>query len=83
MLKDEFKGADKLKTELNQFHVTVPEQKLRQKQTTWQRFIRYLASPAQDPFEKTTVTTAGLNLTRIIPLACGVGISIVSLVIYT
>lgn len=75
MLKDEFNKENKLKEELDQFHVIVPEQKLRQKQTAWQRFIHYLASPAKDPFEKTTVTLTGLNLTRIVPLALGIGIS--------
>ena len=82
MLKDEFKKEDKLAKELDQFHVTVPEQKLMQKQTAWQRFIRYLASPAKDPLEKTTVTLTGLNLTRIVPLALGLGISIVQVWIH-
>lgn len=79
MLKDEFNKEDNLKKELDQFHVIVPEHKLKQKQTAWQRFIRYLASPAKDPLEKTTVTFTGLNLTRIVPLALGIGISIVQI----
>ncbi|GEN86123.1 hypothetical protein [Oceanobacillus sojae] len=79
MLKDEFNKEDKLKEELDQFHVIVPEPKLVQKQTAWQRFIRYLASPAKDPLEKTTVTFTGLNLTRIVPLALGIVISIVQI----
>ncbi|GGP11904.1 MULTISPECIES: hypothetical protein [Oceanobacillus] len=79
MLKDEFKKEDTLKKELDQFHVIVPEQKLMQKQVAWQRFIHYLASPAKDPLEKTTVTFTGLNLTRIVPLALGIGISIVQI----
>ncbi|MEK4299489.1 hypothetical protein MKY30_08870 [Oceanobacillus sp. FSL W8-0428] len=79
MLKDEFNKEDKLKEELDQFHVIVPERKLVQKQTAWQRFIRYLASPAKDPLEKTTVTFTGLNLTRIVPLALGIVISIVQI----
>lgn len=77
MLKDELKKEDKLKKELDQFHVIVPKQKLIQKQTAWQRFIRFLASPAKDPLEKTTVTLTGLNLTRTIPLTLGIGISII------
>ncbi|MFD1413108.1 hypothetical protein [Oceanobacillus jeddahense] len=82
MLKDEFNKEDTLKKELDQFQVIIPEQKLRQKQTSWQRFIHYLASPAKDPLEKATVTLTGLNLTRMVPLALGVGVSIIQLWIH-
>ncbi|CEI81881.1 hypothetical protein J18TS1_17090 [Oceanobacillus oncorhynchi subsp. incaldanensis] len=82
MLKDEFNEEDKLKEELDRFQVIVPEQKRRQKQTAWQRFIHYLASPAKDPLEKATVTLTGLNLTRMVPLALGVGMSVIQLWIH-
>ncbi|WP_066188048.1 hypothetical protein [Gracilibacillus timonensis] len=82
MWKDEFKKEDKLKHALDQYHVTVPRDKLAKKITPWQRLIQYLGSPAQDPFEKATETTKGLHLTKVIPLGVALVISIIQLLIF-
>lgn len=80
-MKDAFKNEKQLMQKLDAYEVRVPEEKFTDKPSSWQRFIRYLASPAQDPLEKLTVTIKGLSLSRIIPLASGVFITIFQLLL--
>lgn len=80
-MKDEFQQEKELMEQLNAYEVRIPKQKIAIKQTSWQRFIRYLASPTRDPLEKVTESARGVNLSRTVPLACGLFITIVQIVI--
>lgn len=68
-MKDAFKDEVVLKNQLNAYTVEIPKEKLAMKQTRWQRFIRYLGSPTQNPLETVHKTFFGLQVMRIVPLA--------------
>lgn len=67
-MKDEFKDEVVLRNQLNAYTVEIPKEKFAMKQTRWQRFIRYLGSPAQNPLETVHKTFFGLQAMRIVPL---------------
>ena len=80
-MKDEFQNEKELMERLDAYEVRIPKGKLAMKQTSWQRFIRYLGSPAQDPLQKVTESLTGLRLAQAVPLGCGMVIAIVQLVV--
>ncbi|MBA4535981.1 hypothetical protein H1Z61_02215 [Bacillus aquiflavi] len=81
MLKDEFTTEETLKKRLDEYTVVIPKEKLSMKQTRWQRFIRYVASPTKDPLETIHTTSTGLKLFRTIPLASAVFITAIQLLL--
>lgn len=81
-MKDELTDEHKLKQHLDRYNVRIPTKQLRAKQTMWQRFIRYLASPAQDPLEKLLDTVSGLRGAWFLPIAGGVFLTTVQLVVW-
>lgn len=70
-MKEEFKEEIELSKQLNQYKVEIPKHKLNQKLTIYQRFIRYLASPTQDPLEQVTASSTGYLSLKTLPLVCG------------
>ena len=70
-MKEDFNKEKELAKLLDAYKVDIPTKKLATKQSMYQRSIRYLASPAQDPLEKLTDSTNGYILVKILPLACG------------
>ena len=80
-MKDEFQNDKELMEQLNAYKVHIPKDKLAMKQTSWQRFIRYLASPAPDPLQKMTDSLKGLRFAQAIPLGSGIVIALVQVVV--
>ena len=62
---------------LDDYQVHIPVKKLATKQSLYQRFLRYLTSPATDPLEKITDSIKGYSFLKFFPLACGLFIAIV------
>lgn len=75
-MKKEFKEEEKLSAFLDAYKVEVPEAALKEKQNRFGRFIQYIGSPAADPLENWTASTAGHGLTKVLPLACGLLLAI-------
>ena len=80
-MKDEFQHDKELMEQLNAYQVHIPKDQLAMKQTSWQRFIRYLASPAPDPLQNVTETLKGLRFSQAIPLGSGIIIALVQVVV--
>ena len=80
-MKEEFQNDKELVEQLNAYKVHIPKDKLEMKQTSWQRFIRYLASPAPDPLHKVTESLGGLRLAQAIPLGTGIVIALIQMVV--
>lgn len=76
-MREEFKNEQNLTKMLDHYDVKIPKEKLLTKQSMYQRFIRYLASPAQDPFEKLIESTDGYNFLKFFPLAMGLLLAII------
>ena len=76
-MKEEFKHEEQLTKILDQYDVNIPKEKLLTKQSRYQRLIRYLASPAQDPFEKLIESANGYNFLKLFPLAMGLVLAII------
>jgi len=76
-MKEDFNNEKELAFLLDAYKVDIPTKKLATKQSMYQRFIRYLASPTQDPLEKLTDSTNGYMLTKILPLACGLFLALI------
>ena len=76
-MKEEFKHEEQLTKILDQYDVNIPKEKLLIKQSPYQRFSRYLASPAQDPFEKLIESANGYNFLKLFPLAMGLVLAII------
>lgn len=75
-MNEEFKKEKELSNMLDSYKVDIPVAKLAQKQSTFQRFIRYLGSPTNDPFEKLTNQSSGYLFFKIFPVACGLFLAI-------
>ena len=75
-MRDEFKEEKELANLLDAYKIDIPTKKLATKQSMFQRFIRYLGSPAKDPLEKLTDSKNSYVLTKVIPLACGLFLAI-------
>ncbi|MEG0471083.1 MAG: hypothetical protein RR588_02000 [Solibacillus sp.] len=76
-MKEEFINEQNLTKMLDQYDVKIPKEKLFTKQSMYQRFIHYLASPAQDPFEKLIESANGYNFLKLFPLAMGLLLAII------
>lgn len=68
-MKEEINKDEELAKWLAHYEVTVPTKKLAMKQTSYQRFIRYLGSPAKDPLENLADSTQGFHFLKLFPLA--------------
>ena len=75
-MNEEFNKEKELSNLLESYQVDIPEKKLAQKQSMYQKFIRYLASPATDPLEKVTDKSSGYLFTKIAPVVCGLFLAI-------
>lgn len=71
-MKEIFKQEPTLSKRLDQYKVTIPKQRLSQKLGPHARLIRYLASPAHNPFERLIDSTNGYLLLKAFPLACAI-----------
>lgn len=58
-----------LQAKLEEDRIEVPEFPMRSGR--WSRFLQYLASPAQDPFEAIVATKSGIISFKILPAAGG------------
>lgn len=70
-MKEDIKDEELAKW-LDHYEVKVPAKKLAIKQTPFQRFIRFLGSPAPDPLEKLSDSAGGFHFLNLFPLAAGV-----------
>lgn len=80
-MKDEFNKEHDLVRHLDSYKVDVPS-KLYVKQTVWQRVIRYVASPAKNPFDKILETAIGLRSMWILPVVSGVFVTLMQFAIW-
>lgn len=51
-MRNEFKNEEELRDALDSYIVPIPKERLLKKETKYQRLIRYLFSPTQNPLEK-------------------------------
>ncbi|GEN29803.1 hypothetical protein HNQ35_000494 [Cerasibacillus quisquiliarum] len=79
MSKNEFED-DNLKKWLDEYHVHIPREKLQFRTPKWERLIRYLASPTQNPLDKFHETSFGLKLFRSIPLTGAVLVGVIQVI---
>ncbi|HEY4602176.1 MAG TPA: hypothetical protein VIG73_12985 [Cerasibacillus sp.] len=79
MAKNEFIDDD-LQKWLDEYHVPIPREKLQIRTTRWERLIRYLASPTQNPLDKFHETSFGLKLFRSIPLTGAVLVGVIQVI---
>lgn len=79
MLKDEFQQEKQLKKRLDKYEVQLPELSYQMKRSSWQRFIQYLASPTKDPLEPICTSFVGYTSLKVIPIVCGIFITIVQI----
>lgn len=75
-MKEEIKQDEELTKWLDHYEVKIPMKKMTIKQTPFQRFIRFLGSPAPDPLEKLSESARGFHFLKLFPLAAGVFIAI-------
>ena len=75
-MKDEWKEEKTLVKMLERYEVKVPIEKLAAKPSKYRRFIRYLASPTNDPLEAMTDSVNGHQLAKLLPLGCGLFLAI-------
>lgn len=75
-MNEEFKKEKELTNMLDSYKIDIPVTKLAQKQSTFQRFIRYLGSPTKDPFENCTNQSNGYLFFKIFPVVCGLFLAI-------
>lgn len=80
-MKEEFKGEVELSKMLDLDKVDVPRQKLNQRLSLYQRFIRYLASPTKDPLERVTTSSAGFFSFNTLPIACGLLLAFLQIIL--
>lgn len=78
-MKEDFKNEEKLTNLLDTYKVEVPTKKLSVKQSPFNRFIRYLGSPAKDPLEKLSDSNNGYLFLKLFPIACGLFLAIVQI----
>lgn len=76
-MNEEFKKEKELTNMLDSYKIDIPVTKLAQKQSTFQRFIRYLGSPTKDPFENCTNHSNGYLFLNISPVICGLFLAII------
>lgn len=81
MLKDEFHKEPQLKSSLDEYKVEVPKQLMHFKKSRWQRFLQYLASPTKDPLEPICTSSRGFTSLKVVPIVCGIFITIVQILI--
>lgn len=78
-MKEDFKNEEELTNLLDTYKVDVPTKKLFVKQSAFNRFIRYLGSPAKDPLEKLSDSNNGYLFLKLFPLACGIFLAMVQI----
>lgn len=76
MLKDEFQQEEQLKKQLDKYEVQIPELSYQMKRSRWERFIQYLASPTKDPLEPICTSSVGFTSLRVVPIVCGIFVTI-------
>ena len=81
-MKEEFKNEKELTKRLDAYKVDIPTKKLAIKQSAFDRFIRYLASPAKDPLEKLSDSSSGYMFLKLFPLACGIFLAVMQIVLF-
>ncbi|MEK4386145.1 hypothetical protein MKZ25_10090 [Solibacillus sp. FSL W7-1464] len=75
-MNEEFNKEKELSNMLDSYKFDIPVTKLAQKQSTFQRFIRYLGSPSKDPLENCTNQSNGYLFFNIFPVVCGLFLAI-------
>jgi len=76
-MNEEFKKDKELSNMLDSYKIEIPVTKLAQKQSTFQRFIRYLGSPTKAPFENYTNLSNGYLFFKIFPVIFGLFLAII------
>ncbi|MGN7476334.1 hypothetical protein ACTHOQ_00650 [Solibacillus silvestris] len=82
-MKEEFKNEEELKKMLDHYNVKIPIKKLADRQSAFNRFIRFLGSPAKDPLEKLSDSSNGYVFLKLFPLACGLFLAIMQIIFLT
>ena len=71
-MKEDFKNDEELTNLLDTYKVDIPTKKLSIRQSAFNRFIRYLGSPANDPLAKLSDSNNGYLFLKLFPIACGI-----------
>lgn len=80
MSQDPFEKDHHLKNKLNEYHVEVPDFPM--KANRWERFIRFLASPAKDPLEPLISTNNGLIALTLAPVIAAAAFALIQFFIF-
>ena len=78
-MKEDFKNEEELANLLDTYKVDVPTKKLSVKQSPFNRFIRYLGSPAKDPLADLSEGKNGYLFLKLFPIACGIFLALVQI----
>ncbi|MBD8036348.1 hypothetical protein H9635_06290 [Solibacillus sp. A46] len=78
-MKEDFKNEEELTNLLDTYKIDVPTKKLSVKQSPFNRFIRYLGSPAKDPLEKLSDSNNGYLFLKLFPLASGIFLAMIQI----
>lgn len=76
MRKDELQQEEQVKKHLDKYEVQIPELSYQMKRNRWERFIQYLASPTKDPLEPICTSSVGFTSLKVVPILCGIFITI-------
>ncbi|PPA69303.1 hypothetical protein [Jeotgalibacillus proteolyticus] len=77
---DPLKKEDHLRAKLAEYHVDVPD--FDRKPDRWSRFIRFLASPAKDPFDSLVSTSSGMITLKVAPVIGAAGLVVLQVVFF-
>lgn len=80
MKEDPFKKEPFLCQRLDEYHVQVPD--FTMESNRWERFISFLASPANNPLEALISTENGMMMIKIVPLVGATILAIIPLFIF-
>ncbi|MGI2329025.1 hypothetical protein [Planococcus sp. YIM B11945] len=69
-----------LRSKLDEYHVEAPDFPMKASKSS--RFIRFLGSPAKDPFESLISTENGMLALKVAPVAGGFGLLVLQLAFF-
>lgn len=80
MSQDPFDRERFLSSKLDEYHVNVPDFPM--KRSKWDRFLRFLASPAKNPLEPIITSSDGMLLVKAGPLIAVAVLAIIQVLIF-
>lgn len=81
-MKDEFYDEPELRKILDRYEPEIPRKQLLQKHTKFDRFIRYLFSPAENPLEKLPESRRLLTSYQVLPLGLAAFLTVIQTIYY-